>query len=154
MPDIVEIRAYLAPHGVAVQEFDVPTPTAETAARAVGCSVGEIAKTILFLVGGGPVVVVAPGDRKVSSSLLKQACGLSGKVRLPEADEVLALTGYKPGAVSPFLLPAALPVLLDTGLRRFPIVYPAAGTASSGVPVSFAQLLAFTGGREALVCPE
>ena len=154
MPDIAAIRAYLAPHGIAVREFDQPTPTAETAARAVGCSVGEIAKTLLFIVAGRPVVVVAPGDRKVSSSFLKQACGLTGKVRLPEADEVLALTGYAPGAVSPFLLPASLPVYLDRGLRRFPVVYPAAGSANSGVPLSPDQLCALTGGSEAQLCPE
>lgn len=152
MPDIDAIRNFLAPHGLTVLEFDVPTPTAEAAALAVGCSVGEIAKTILLLVGGQPVVVVVSGDRKVSSSRLKQAIGLSGKVHLPAADEVIRYTGYAPGGVCPFLLPTSLPVLIDSSLRRFATVYPAAGTASSGVPLTVDQLLTLTAGRETQVC--
>ena len=58
MPDITDVKRYLAERGIPVWEFDDPTPTAETAARAVGCSAAEIAKTVLFLVGETPVVVV------------------------------------------------------------------------------------------------
>jgi len=154
MPDIAEIREFLAPHGIPVLEFNVPTPTAEDAAAAVGCSIGEIAKTLLFLVGSQPVAVVAPGDRKVNSSRLKQASGLTGKVRFPSIEEVVRHTGYAPGGVCPFLLPAGLPLLADVGLRRFPLIYPAAGTASSGVPLTVEQLLELTGAMEAEVCAE
>lgn len=153
MPDLAAIRAHLAPHGIPVLEFTVPTPTAETAAAAVGCTVGEIAKTILLLVGGEPLVVIAPGDRRVNSSLLKMVSGRSGKVKLPEGDEVLRHSGYAPGGVCPFLLPPQLPVYLDSGLRRFPLVYPAAGTDRSAVPLTVDQLLAVTGAREVTVCP-
>ena len=65
------------------------------------------------LVGGKPVLVVASGDVRVKSGLLKQATGWSGQVRLPAPEEVVRYTGYPPGAVSPFLLPQGLPVLLD-----------------------------------------
>jgi prolyl-tRNA editing enzyme YbaK/EbsC (Cys-tRNA(Pro) deacylase) len=152
MPTIDEVKKFLAGHGIAVHEFSQPTPTAETAAVAVGCSPAEIAKTILFLVNGQPVVVVTSGDRKVSSSLLKQATGLSGKVKLPAAEEVVRHTGYLPGGVCPFLLPPHVPILLDTSLRRFPVVYPAAGNDYSGVPIPFDRLRALTGGREADLC--
>jgi prolyl-tRNA editing enzyme YbaK/EbsC (Cys-tRNA(Pro) deacylase) len=118
----------------------------------VGCSVAEIAKTLLFLDGGTPVVVVTCGDMKVKSSRLKKASGLSGKVKLPQGDEVETLTGYLPGGVCPFMLPADLPILLDASLQRFPVVYAAAGNSHSAVPVTVAQLQQLTGAVLAEVC--
>lgn len=154
MPTLEEVKRHLAQHGVEVREFEEPTPTAETAARAVGCSVGEIAKTVLFIVGDSPVAVVTAGDTKVRSGALKRALGKTGKVRLPAAEEVMSLTGYAPGGVCPFLLPPTLPVVVDVSLRRFSIVYPAAGNDHSGVPITVDRLLEVTGGREADVCAD
>jgi prolyl-tRNA editing enzyme YbaK/EbsC (Cys-tRNA(Pro) deacylase) len=148
MPSIEEVTEYLARHGVAVKHFAQPTPTSETAARAVGCSVGEIAKTVLFLVGGVPVAVVTSGDHKVMGSKLKNATGLTGKVRLPTAEEVIRHTGYAPGGVCPFLLPAGLRIVVDASLRRFPVVFPAAGNDHSAVPLTVEQLLEITGAAE------
>ena len=152
MPSIDEVKSYLAEHQVEVWEYRQPTPTCETAAAAVGCTPAEIAKTLLFLVGGKPAVVVTCGDMKVKSSLLKKAAGLSGKVKLPQADEVLQHTGYAPGGVCPFLLAPDLPVLLDVSMQRFEKVYAAAGNDYSAVPVTFDQLEALTGGQPAAVC--
>jgi prolyl-tRNA editing enzyme YbaK/EbsC (Cys-tRNA(Pro) deacylase) len=152
MPTFNEVKGFLATHGLNALEYPTPTPTVETAALAVGCSPAEIAKTILFLVGGTPVVVVAAGDQRVLSSRLKQAFGRSGKVLLPAADEVLRLTGYAPGGVCPFLLPLSLPVLIDRSLQRFAVVHPAAGSDRSSVAISVLQLFALTGGREVEIC--
>jgi len=152
VPTIDEVKSYLAEHQVEVWEYRQPTPTCETAAAAVGCTPAEIAKTLLFLVGGKPAVVVTCGDMKVKSSLLKKAAGLAGKVKLPQADEVLQYTGYAPGGVCPFLLAPDLPVLLDVSLQRFEKVYAAAGNDYSAVPVTFSQLLELTGGQLAKVC--
>lgn len=152
MPSIEEVKSYLAGRQVEVLEFDLPTPCSVSAAKAVGCSAAEIAKSLLFIVGGEPVLVVTSGDTRVKSSLLKQALGRSGKVRLPAAEEVLQHTGYAPGGVCPFLLPAQLPVLLDSSLRRFAIVYPAAGNGFSAVPLSVERLLELTGATEVTVC--
>lgn len=152
MPDIHEVKDYLAEWGVEVWEFQEPTPTAETAALAVGCSAAEIAKTVLFIVGPTPVVVVTCGDVKITTSKLKQATGLTGKARLPQADEVKLHTGYAPGGVCPFLLPAALRILVDSSMRRFVRVYAAAGNDHSAVPITVDQLLEITGGEEVAVC--
>ena len=122
MRTIEDVKQYLRERGIEVWEFEEPTPTSETAARAVGCSVGEIAKSILFIIGGTPVVVVTSGDVRVKGSKLKQAMGFTGKARLPEAEEVAAHTGYAPGGVCPFLLPAGLKVVVDRSMRRFPKV--------------------------------
>ncbi len=152
MPSIDEVKTYLATHQIEVWEYQQPTPTCETAAAAVGCTAAEIAKTLLFLVGGKPVAVVTCGDMKVKSSLLKKAAGFSGKVKLPQADEVLRFTGYAPGGVCPFLLAADLPVLLDVSMQRFGQVYAAAGNDYSAVPITFAQLQQLTGGEPVEVC--
>ena len=152
MPTIEDVKQYLRERGIEVWEFEEPTPTSETAARAVGCSVGEIAKTILFIIGGTPVVVVTSGDVRVKGSKLKQAVGVTGKARLPEAEEVAAHTGYAPGGVCPFLLPAGLKVVVDRSMRRFPRVYAAAGNEHSAVPITVEQLLEITGGVEVAVC--
>ncbi|MCF6266476.1 MAG: hypothetical protein L3J57_08030 [Desulfuromusa sp.] len=152
MTTITKLKTYLATHNIEVWEYVEPTATATAAAAAVGCGVAEIAKTLLFLVGGDPVVVVTCGDMKVKSSRLKQASGLSGKVKLPQVDEVLEHTGYVPGGVCPFLLPEELPLLLDVSLLRFPIVYAAAGNSHSAVPVTMAQLEQLTGGSIADLC--
>jgi len=152
MPTIVDVKKYLAERGIAVLEFAAPTPTAATAAEAVGCSVAEIAKTILFLIGNRAVAVVAAGDVRVKGSLLKRVTGWSGQVRLPQPAEVIRHTGYAAGGVCPFLLPQQLPVLIDASLRRFEIIYPAAGNDYSAVPLSVDRLLELTGGREVTVC--
>lgn len=152
MPTIEDVKQYLRERGIEVWEFEEPTPTSETAARAVGCSVGEIAKSILFIIGGTPVVVVTSGDVRVKGSKLKQAVGFTGKARLPEAEEVAVHTGYAPGGVCPFLLPAGLKVVVDRSMRRFPRVYAAAGNEHSAVPITVEQLLEITGGVEVAVC--
>ena len=152
MPSIDAVRAWLAGHGVEVLEFDVPTPTSETAAGAVGCAVGQIAKTLLFRVGERHVAVIAAGDARVQQARLKQATGFPGKVKMANADEVVAWTGYAPGGVCPFLLPDDLPRLLDASLRRFDVVYPAAGNARSAVPIGYARLLELSGATETEVC--
>ena len=152
MPDISAVKSYLQEQGIEVWEYQQATPTAPAAAAAVGCSVAEIAKTLLFLVGGRPVAVVTCGDMRVNSSRLKQAFGLSGKVKLPQEEEVVRHTGYAPGGVCPFLLPAELPLLLDQSLKRFARVYAAAGNPFSAVPVSWQQLEQLTGGRSADLC--
>ena len=152
MPTIDDVERYLAPYGIQVLRFAAPTPTVETAAAAVGCAPAEIAKSMLLLVGGRPLLVVACGDARVKSSKLKQAVGLSGKVSFPGPEEVRRHTGYAPGGVCPFLLPKELPVLLDLSLRRFARIYPAAGDDHSAVVISSEQLAELTGGRFAEVC--
>lgn len=152
MAEVSEIKKYLKDHAIEVREYQEATATAATAAAAVGCSVAEIAKTLLFLIGGQPVVVVTCGDMKVKSSPLKKEFNLKGKVKLPQADDVVSCTGYAPGGVCPFLLPEDLPVRLDRSLERFPVVYAAAGNSHSAVPVTVEQLRKLTGGSMADLC--
>ena len=152
MVTIGDVEKFLSQYSIRVLKFDEHTPDSKTAARAVGCSMAEIAKSILVKVGNQPVLVVTCGDTKLNSSRLKRTMELSGKVRFAAADEVKNHTGYAPGGVTPFLLPKDLPVVLDSSMRRFSTVYPAAGDDHSAVPVTPDQLLELTGGKEADIC--
>lgn len=152
MTAVDDVKEYLRHHAIEVREFQEETATAATAAAAVGCSVAEIAKTLLFIVGGQPVVVVTCGDMKVKSSPLKKEFALSGKVKLPQAEDVIHYTGYSPGGVCPFLLPPQLPIRLGCSLQRFPVVYAAAGNSFSAVPITVDQLRSLTGASLAQLC--
>lgn len=147
-----EVRDYLAGEGLEVKNFARPTSTSHAAAEAIGCTLAEIAKSILMLVGQQPVLVITSGDTRVKSGRLKQVTGLQGQVRFPAPDEVLRYTGYAPGAVSPFLLPDKLPVLIDNSLKRFETVYPAGGSCNSMVALDFSRLTTLCKGQVAEVC--
>jgi len=148
----IEVQAYLVREGQEVKTYSRPTPTSLAAAEVVGCTIAEIAKSILMLIGQQPVLVVTSGDTRVKSSRLKQATGFRGQVRLPSPDEVKKFTGYSPGAVSPFLLPDSLPVLIDRSLQRFKVVYPAGGSSNSAVAMEFTRLQELCNGQLVNVC--
>ncbi len=147
-----DVQDYLASEGLEVLRSETLTKDSASAAASVGCTVAEVAKSILLLVGNRPVLVVTSGDMRVKSSLLKKATGWSGQVRLPAPEEVVRFTGYPPGAVSPFLLPKALPVLCDISLQRFATIYPAAGDDRSSVGITLEHLQRLCGGRLSEVC--
>ncbi len=141
-----KVQEALTQHGLQAIEFEPgSTPTAVTAARALGVRVGQIAKSIL-LVGrdGRCCMVVCPGDRKVSSSKVKRAIGM--KTRMGSAEETRQATGFMPGGVCPFGLDG-LPIYVDEHLREYGTIYPAAGTDASAVPMTYEQLLRVCGGR-------
>ncbi len=152
MIDTSDVQDYLATEGLEVLRSETLTKDSASAAASVGCTVAEIAKSILLLVGSRPVLVVASGDVRVKSGLLKKATGWSGQVRLPAPEEVVRFTGYPPGAVSPFLLPKTLPVLCDISLQRFATIYPAAGDDRSSVGITLEHLQRLCGARLVEVC--
>jgi len=144
-----EVRAFFEAAGVRVEihRFDDSTHNSELAARNLGVEIGQIAKTILLMVDGAPVVAVISGDRRVD---LKKVRALRGgrKVRLAGPEDVVAHTGFAVGAVSPVALPAGIPVYLDRSLRRFGTVYPAAGETNNMFLTTPEKLLALTGATE------
>ncbi|HHY06811.1 MAG TPA: YbaK/EbsC family protein, partial [Clostridia bacterium] len=96
------------------------------------------------------VVVVTCGDLKVDTKKLKKAVGF--KPKFASSTEVKALTGFSPGGVCPFALLKPLPVFLDISMKRFPVVYAAAGTPNSAVPIEFSRLVTLTNGQICNVC--
>jgi prolyl-tRNA editing enzyme YbaK/EbsC (Cys-tRNA(Pro) deacylase) len=140
-----KVQRVLDAHGLKAIEFEEgSTPTAVTAAEKLGVAVGNIAKSLLFIGKDGRyAMVVCPGDRRVSNAKLKQVLGV--KTRMAGPEEVRRLTGFPPGGVCPFGV-EGLEILLDRQLESFQTIYPAAGTDSSGVPMSFETLKQITGG--------
>ncbi len=141
-----KVSRVLAAYGLAAIEFEPgSTATSQSAARRLGVRAGQIAKSLLFLGKDGRyAMLLCPGDRKASSAKLKAALGL--KTRMARRDETLAATGFEPGGVCPFGIDAGVRILVDERLAQYRTVYPAAGTGASGVPMTFAQLVAVTGG--------
>lgn len=150
------VRAWLAEHGLAdrIITFAESTKTAQMAADAVGSELGQIVKSLVAVGGdGGAALALVAGDRRGDLKALGEATGLS-HVRMANADEVRAATGYAIGGVSPFDLPPGLPVLVDDSLERFQVVYSAAGTPNSVIPLALAELLSVSGGRVARISHE
>lgn len=131
--------------------LDEDTSTSALAAQALGVEVGQIAKTLVFTGKEGQgVLVVTSGDVKVDTQKLKKVVGF--KPKFASGEEAKALTGFSPGGVCPFALEKPLPILIDVSMERFPVVYAAAGTPNSAVPVDVSGLLEITGGQLCDVC--
>ena len=145
-----EVRACLEAHGVRgeIRTFEESTHNAELAARELGVELGQIANTILLLVDGAPVVVVISGDRRIDFKKVKALRG-GKKVRMAGPDEVVAHSGFAVGAVSPVALPGGLPVYLDSSLRRYETIYPAAGETNNMFRTTPDDLLRVSGAEEA-----
>ncbi len=148
MHTVQKVQAYLDRFnlGLKIIEFEESTGTCELAAAALGVEVGQIAKTLVFLAGGRPVLVVASGDKRIKSGKLKRYLGVS-KVKMADPATVKRVTGYPVGGVCPVALPEKLPVLLDNSLHRFPVVYAAAGTPHSALPLTMEQMEIVTSGE-------
>jgi Cys-tRNA(Pro) deacylase len=146
------VRAYLTEHLLDDQiiEFETPTKTAQQAADAAGCELGQIVKSLVFVVGDQPVLVLVAGDRRGDADAIAALMG-GTEAHFADAETVRAATGYAIGGVSPFALPEGLPVLVDNSLERFETVYPAAGTPTSMVKLRRTDLLDLAGGRVACV---
>jgi len=145
-----EVRAVLEAHGIdgEIRTFEESTHNAELAARELGVALGQIANTILLLVDGAPVVVVISGDRRIDFRKIK-ALRAGRKVRLAGPEDVVTHTGFAVGAVSPVALPAGLPAYLDSSLRRYATIYPAAGEKNNMFRTTPEELLSLSGAAEA-----
>ncbi|MFR8250524.1 MAG: YbaK/EbsC family protein [Anaerovoracaceae bacterium] len=117
------VRAYFEREGIAyhITEHDSTADTVEHAARTVGCSPAEIAKSLSFSAGGKPIVIVAAGDSRINSSKFKSY--FHQKPVMIPAEQVEILIGHAPGGVCPFAVKEGVEVYLDISLRRFSVIY-------------------------------
>lgn len=122
-------------------EFESSSATVALAAERVGTEPARIAKTLAFYDPKDParaILVVTAGDARLHNGSCKRAFG--GKPRMLAAEDVERLTGHPVGGVCPFANPGEALVYLDESLRRFEVVYPAAGSDRSAVPMTMAEL--------------
>ena len=137
---IEKVKALLAENGLLdrLHEFTQSTATVELAAQCLGVDPDQIAKTLSFYRGEGAVLVVAAGTRRIDNHKFKEHFGM--KARMLSREDTETLTGNAAGGVCPFLAPPGVEVWLDVSLRDHQTVYPAAGSAHSGIALSCAEL--------------
>jgi prolyl-tRNA editing enzyme YbaK/EbsC (Cys-tRNA(Pro) deacylase) len=148
MKEIERVRSFLQAKNPAIRiiEFEQDTSTSFLAAQALGTEVGQIAKSMLFKSKKDDyIMVVSTGDVKIDAKAVKDLVG--ARVRMANEGEVLDVTGFPVGGVCPFALKSPVPVYLDESLKRYEVVYAAAGTANTAVPITYQQLMEITGGR-------
>ena len=137
---IDRVKAYFSEFGIAdrVREFPVSSATVELAAAALGCEPGRIAKTLSFMVGGAPVLIVAAGDARVDNRKFKDRFATKAKMLTPE--EAVTLVGHAVGGVCPFAVNEGVVTYLDESLRRYETVFPACGSSNSAIELSLPEL--------------
>jgi prolyl-tRNA editing enzyme YbaK/EbsC (Cys-tRNA(Pro) deacylase) len=130
---------------VPVRTYPAGTRTAEDAARAIGCEVGQIVKSLVFTAGGRPVVALVSGSNRLDTRRLEALTG--APVAKADADLARSATGYAIGGVPPFGHATALPVYMDRDLSRHELVWAAAGRPDAVFPISPARLAELSDAR-------
>jgi Cys-tRNA(Pro) deacylase len=135
-----------------VVEFAESTRTAEDAARAVGCETGQIVKSLFFMAEGRPTLALVAGDRQVDTGLLAGIVGVGRKrLKMGAPAEVKEVTGYEVGGVAPVGLLRACDMVADESLRRFEVVWAAAGTGNAVFAIGTAELARVTNAQWAAI---
>ena len=126
-----------------ILEFPVSSATVELAAEALHCEPCRIAKTLSFMVGEKPVLIVAAGDTKIDNPKYKAQFGTKAKMLTPEQAETLV--GHAVGGVCPFAVQPGVAVYLDASLKRFETVFPACGSSNSAIELTIPELERYSG---------
>jgi prolyl-tRNA editing enzyme YbaK/EbsC (Cys-tRNA(Pro) deacylase) len=133
--------------GIRIQFFETTTATSQQAADNVGCELGQIVKSIAFIVDGTPVVCLTSGDQRVDDRKIAALYGVNRKkVKIATAEELVSIWGYPPGSMPPLAYRTpGLTQYLDQTLRRYDLVYAAGGAHNAIFPIPLEQLAAVTG---------
>ena len=126
-----------------ITEFSESTRTADEAAAAVNSTVGQIVKSLVFLVGEQPVLAMVSGANRVDTDKLARVAG--GPIARANADLVRAATGFSIGGVPPVGHATLLPTYLDRDLLQYDRVWAAAGTPNAVFPIAPDELQRITG---------
>lgn len=146
------VAAALAAAGArgAIRQLDDSTRTAADAAAALGCAVGAIANSLVFVGDDGPVLVMTSGAHRVDTAVVAGLLGLAD-LRKATPEEVRAATGQAIGGVAPVGHPAPLRALVDVALADHERIWAAAGTPRTIFPTTYDELVRLTGGTPATV---
>ena len=137
---VEKVKKYFEKFGMAdrVMEFEVSSATVELAAKALNCEGCSIAKTLSFMAGEQPILVVTAGDAKIDNSKYKAEFGK--KAKMLTAEEVLSIIGHEIGGVCPFAVGEGVKIYLDESLKRFSTVFPACGSHNSAIELTISEL--------------
>jgi len=127
--------------------FEATTATSAQAAEQIGCKLGQIVKSLGFMIDGQPVLVLASGDGILDEKKLATMYSVGRKkVKTAKPDQLIEIWGYPPGGVPPFgHRTNSFPVYGDTALQRFEVVYAAGGAHNAILEIPLAKLVAVTG---------
>jgi prolyl-tRNA editing enzyme YbaK/EbsC (Cys-tRNA(Pro) deacylase) len=145
-----KVQAALDAAGVrtVIVEHDVPARTSAQAAEVLGCTVGQIAKSLVFRAASGrPVLVIASGANRVDEA--KVAALIGEPIGKADSSFVREVTGYAIGGIPPLGHAQPLEPLIDADLLAFEVVHAAGGTPNAMFPIRPADLVTACGGRVA-----
>jgi Cys-tRNA(Pro) deacylase len=142
------VAQWMAERGIAGELIrpGQPTPTVESAATALGVTPAQVVKSLLFLVDGGPYLVIVRGTARVNTKKLLSAVDAK-KARIATREEVEAITGFPVGGTPPFAHREVLPVLIDQGVLTVDEVYAGGGSHDVMLRIRAADLLQASSGR-------
>lgn len=145
-----DVQAAIEAHGLDIEMtfFDASTATSEQAAEQIGCELGQIVKSLGFMVNGSPVLVLASGDGMIDDRKLAAMYEVGRKkVKIAKPEQLIEVWGYPPGGVPPFgHRTNGFPVHVDDALKRFEVVYAAGGAHNAIFEIPLATLVDKTGG--------
>ena len=136
--NIKQVKEFLEARGIkpTILAFEETTRTSELAARAIGCDVAQIAKSLVFIADEkDAVLVIASGKSRVDTRKLARMLGAS-EVKIADAKTVKEVTGFPVGGVPPVAHSKPLRTFIDASLMSFPVVYAAAGTPNAIIGIS------------------
>jgi len=128
--------------GIQIHFFEATTATSQQAADQIGCQLGQIVKSICFMVGGQPIVVLTSGDQKVDDRKIADLYQVGRKqVKSASPDQLMAIFGYPAGSVPPFGHRSPdIHRIMDRSLARWELLYAAGGAHNAIFPITLAQL--------------
>jgi Cys-tRNA(Pro) deacylase len=132
---------------IEIKEFTETTRTAEDAARAIGCTVAQIVKSLLFVVDNRPTMALVSGPNRLDEKKLAALCGVGKKkVKRADAETVRQATGFAIGGVPPFGHTTPLAIYIDQDFWQFDQIWAAAGTPNAVFTITPDELARVTGG--------
>lgn len=146
------VEKHLAAAGITalIHELPTSTRTAAEAAKALGCEVGAIASSLLFVADDEPVLVMTSGRHRVDPVQLGAALG-AHDVRLASAERVRSVTGQVIGGVAPTGHPEPIRTVIDETLQQHSTIWSAAGTPHTVMAMTFTDLVTLTNGALVVV---
>ena len=145
---IEKVKEFFRKFGIEnrVLELEKSSATVELAAEALGCEPERIAKTLSFSLEDGPILIVVAGDARIDNKKYKQK--FQAKAKMLEYNEVEKLIGHAVGGVCPFGINEGVKVYLDESLKRFDVVFPAAGSENGAIELTIEELEKYSGALE------
>lgn len=147
-PDDVRAAIDALELDIRVETFDTSTATSQEAADTLGTALGSIVKSLCFLIGDEPIMVLGAGGQRMDDRKLAALRGVGRKkVKMATPEQSIEFSGYAPGGVPPIGHRVRMPIYIDDTLARFDIVYAAAGAADTIFRIPYERLLAVTDGE-------